>query len=162
MVLFVQFFPGTVGREQLVTSAGVTRWALDDPLNKNKSDCSYFYFKLTCSCEGNILSSLMISETGEIHFGRHKSFTFILPPRHQQADVSQLFSQVFLESADAHAVERPSDGAPSPPPYATGTARNIFRFFYFSSIFLSFPPHLRTQWGHGDFNYRVQGAANMA
>lgn len=115
LVLVVQFFPGTVGAEQLVTSAGVTRWALDDPLNKNKSDCSYFYFKLTCSCEGNIPSSLLISETGEIHFGRHKSFTFILPPRHQQADVSQLFSQVFLESAEAHAVERPSDGAPSPP-----------------------------------------------
>lgn len=39
-MLVVQFFPDPVGGEQLVTSAGVTRQALDDPLNKNKSDSS--------------------------------------------------------------------------------------------------------------------------
>lgn len=108
------FFLEPVGGEQLVTSAGVTRWAPDDPLNENKSDSSYFYFKPTCSCEGNIPRCLLISETGEIHFGGHKSFMFILPPQHQQADVSQLFSQVFLESADVHAVERPCDTPPQP------------------------------------------------
>lgn len=136
-------------------------------VNKSKSDFFLvFFFFLTCVsyCKRNILCSFPImctNMTGEIHFGSHKSLTFILLLQHQQAYVSQFFSEVFWKHqclSFLSAEQYPSKGFSA----CNMNTKECILIFYLCYTFLLFPPHLRTQWGHGDFNYRVQGAVNVA
>lgn len=131
----------------------------------NKSKLDFFFFLTYVSyCKRNILCSFPImctNMTWEIHFGSHKSLTFILLLQHQQAYVSQFFSQVFWrhQCLSFLSVEQyPSKGFSA----CNMNTKECILIFYLCYIFLLFPPHLRTQWGHGDFNYRVQGAVNVA